>query len=80
MGYAHDVYLDVNCEPEAFAAAVEDVRTLDSVDICIILSVCQTSNYLQNSGQRYWSSFAASPACTSDRKLIVSDSSRLLSG
>ena len=56
------------------------VRELGSVDICIILSICQASSYLQNSGQRYWSSFAASPACTSDRKLIVSDSSRLSSG
>ena len=28
MGYAHDVLLDKNCDPAAFAAAVEDVRTL----------------------------------------------------
>ena len=37
MGYAHDVYLDVNCEPEAFVAAVEDVRTLTRhIDIPIV--------------------------------------------
>ena len=53
---------------------------LGSVDIYIILSICQTSHYLQNGGQGYWSSLAASPACTLERKLIASGSSRLSSG
>ena len=53
---------------------------LGSVDICIILKVCQHIYYLQSSGQRCLSSFGASRTCTLDRKPNASDSSEPSSG
>ena len=54
--------------------------TLGSVDICIILGICQQLNYLRNNGHGYWSSFVGSRACMSDRRPTASGSSRQLCG
>ena len=53
---------------------------LGSVDIYIILSICQQLNYLQNNGHGCWSSFVVSQTCMSDRSPTVSGSSRPSSG
>ena len=53
---------------------------LGSVDICIILKVCQHIYYLQSNGQRWLSSFGASRTCTSDGKPNASGSSEPSSG
>ena len=55
-------------------------KNLGSVDICIILGICQQLNYLQNSGHGCWSFSVASQVCMSDRRPTVSGSSRLSSG
>ncbi len=53
---------------------------LGSVDIYIILGICQQLNYLQNNGHGCWSSFVVSQTCMSDRSPTVSGSSRPSSG
>ena len=53
---------------------------LGSVDIYIILGICQQLNYLQNNGRGCWSSFVVSQTCMSDRSPTVSGSSRPSSG
>ena len=53
---------------------------LGSVDIYIILSICQQLNYLQNNGRGCWSSFVVSQTCMSDGSPVVSGSSRPSSG
>ena len=53
---------------------------LGSVDICIILGICQQLNYLRNNGHGCWSSFVGSRACMSDRRPTASGSSRQSSG
>ena len=55
-------------------------RMLGSVDIYIILGICQQLNYLQNNGHGYWSSFIVSQTRMSDRSPTVSGSSRPSSG
>ena len=54
--------------------------SLGSVDIYIILGICQQLNYLQNNGHGCWSSFVVSQTCMSDRSPTVSGSSRPSSG
>ena len=56
------------------------IRRLGSVDIYIILGICQQLNYLQNNGHGCWSSFVVSQTCMSDRSPTVSGSSRPSSG
>ncbi len=55
-------------------------KLLGSVDICIILGICQQLTYLQSNGHGCWSSFVASQTCMSDRRPTVSGSSRLSCG
>ena len=67
---------------ENFVAArlIYTVALLGSVDIYIILGICQQLNYLQNNGHGCWSSFVVSQTCMSDRSPAVSGSSRPSSG
>ena len=60
--------------------AIVVAAALGSVDIYIILGICQQLNYLQNNGHGCWSSFVVSQTCMSDRSPTVSGSSRPSSG
>ena len=63
----------------ALKFGINEAIALGCVDICIMLSRCQQSRYLQNNGQMCLSSFVGSQTSTSDGKPNVDGSSRLSS-